>query len=106
MAKKARESAQIEKARRKLKRHLEDAEKRFNADALAKMMLLNQKQLERHKPLRINLKSRQVTLFDENQHPAKTKSTFVKHLLDQLEKPKTTKQPLEGRITLPENEIR
>lgn len=101
MATKAQESAQIQKARAKIKRQLEAAEKRFNADTLARMSLLIQKQLARHQTERVNLKKRQVTLFDENQHPAKAKNSFVMNLLRQLEQetPSHTEEtPLEGRI--------
>lgn len=97
---KAKESVQIQKAREKIKRQLEAADKRFNPDTLARMSLLIQKQLARHQPERVSLKKRQVKAFDENQHPAKTKNSFVKHLLSQLEHEEypSEEAPLEGRI--------
>ena len=98
---KAKESSQILKARQKIKKQLEAAEKRINPDALKKMRHLIERQLARHSTERINLKKRHITLFDENRHPAKTESKFVMSLLRHIkeEKPKKAKKQLEGRVT-------
>lgn len=102
MAIKAKESPQIQKARKKIKQQLAAADKRVNTEALKEMSLLIQRQLARHTAQRINLKSKVVTLFDENKHPAKTESKFVHRLLKQLKHTPTKskqKKELEGRIT-------
>lgn len=81
---KAKESAQIHKARQKIQEQLIAAEKRTSPQALENMAKIIEKQLARRKPERITLKGRQITLFDENQHPAKTESKFVLKLLNQI----------------------
>jgi hypothetical protein len=103
MAIKAKESPQVQKARNKIKQQLAEADNRTNAEALKKMTLLIQRQILRHTPDRINLKTKQVShlpLFDENKHPAKTESKFVHHLLKELQHPQKSKRKnnLEGRI--------
>lgn len=100
MAVKAKESPQVAKARRKIKQQLAAAEKRVNAEALREMRLLIQRQIARQSPTRIDLKTKTVTLFDENTHPAKTESKYVQHLLKELKHPEKSKEnELEGRIT-------
>jgi hypothetical protein len=103
MSAKAKESAQIQKARKKLKQQLAAAEKRINTEALQEMSKIIQAQITRHNPERISLKKKVVTLFDENTHPAKTESKFVMRLLHQLKsrlsKEKRAKA-LAGRITV------
>lgn len=101
MATKAKESRQILKARQKIQKQLEEADKFTTAEALKTMSKIIQHQLARKKTDRINLKSRSIVLFDENQHPAKTESKFVSRLLKQLSKQSTASksdQQLEGRI--------
>lgn len=103
MATKAKESLQIQKARNKIKKQLAEAEKRINSESLKEMTLLIQRQILRHTADRVNLKTKQVShlpLFDENQHPAKIESKFVRHLLKELQHPKKPKRKsdLEGRI--------
>lgn len=101
MTTKAKESRQVEKARKKIERQLLAAEKRTNAETLKAMSLIIKKQLARHQSERINLSKRQITTFDENRHPAKTESKFVTKLLKQLknERSQDKDSPLEGRIT-------
>lgn len=84
MAKKAQESSQIAKARKKIEKQLLASEKRFNPESLHHMRLLIENQLNRQSPSRINLKSRQIVLFDENQHSVPTENRFVKHLLEKI----------------------
>ena len=101
MSVKAKESAQIQKARKKIKNQLATADKRINIEALHEMSKLIRQQIARHANERVNLKSKLVTLFDENQHSAHTQSKFINRLLTQL-KHKTPKEKdlrvLEGRI--------
>jgi hypothetical protein len=95
---KAKESAQIHKARKKIKKQLAAAEKRINSEALKEMRRIIQQQIARRKIERIDLKERQIALFDENKHPAKTESEFILQLLHRLkERPKKDRK-LEGRI--------
>lgn len=105
---KAKESRQIQKARKKIKKQLAEAEKRINPEALKSMSRLIQRQIARHSSERINLKKRQITLFDENQHSAKTESRFVSSLLRHIKEeqvPPPSQSQLEGRITsISENE--
>lgn len=100
MSSKAKESAQIEKARKKIEKKLQTAETRVNPEALSKMSRLIQEQLKRHKADRINLKKRHIIAFDENQHPAAVRSQFILNLMNTIrqEKPKKNYE-LEGRIT-------
>lgn len=100
MAVKAKESPQIQKARKKIKQQLAAAEKRVNTEALREMRALIQRQIARHTAERVDLKSKVVT-FDENKHSAKTESKFVNRLLKQLKHPEKSKpkNELEGRIT-------
>lgn len=100
MSTKAKESRQIEKARNKIKKQLLAADQRTNEETLKAMSQLIKKQLERHRPERINLSKRQFTTFDENKHSARTESKFVSKLLKQLKnEPIKSESALEGRIT-------
>lgn len=102
MGAKAKESAQVEKARAKLKKTMEREHQRMTQEALRQMERVIEHQLERHKNERINLTSKNIELFDSNRHPAKVKSKFVAHLLSELKgepvKAKAPKQ-LKGRVT-------
>jgi hypothetical protein len=100
MAKKAQESAQIERARKKIEKQLLASEKQFNAESLRRMRELIENQLKRQSPTRVSLKTRQIVLFDENQHPAQTESRFVKHLLDKIKEGTSKKRPLKKVIKL------
>lgn len=84
MVAKAKESAQVEKARRRLARKIAKEEKRMTNEALRQMALVIEGQLARHASERINLKSKEIELFDANRHPAVVKSRFVSQLLSEL----------------------
>jgi hypothetical protein len=98
---KAPESYQIQKARKKLIKQMEQENKRINKKALNQMKQAIQIWISRHEPERVALQDRPIQLFDENTHPAKTKSKFVTDLLQSLEE-KGPKAPslktLSGRI--------
>lgn len=99
---KAKESPEILRARAKLKQHMTLENKKVNAKALQKMSKLIQHWISRHESDRVNLKGKSVKIFDENIHPAKTKSKYINHLLKNLNKPSskpTTKSPLGGRVS-------
>lgn len=84
---KAKESAQISKARKKIKEQILSQNKLTTSQALEKMTKWLQSWLARHAKERINLKEKRVVnLFDENQHPANTQSKYVSHLLKSLKK--------------------
>jgi len=100
MSIKAKESAQIEKARKKIERKLQSAEKRVNPEALNKMGRLIQEQLKRHQADRVSLKKRHIIAFDENKHSAAVKSQFILNLMGSIKQEKSSKEhDLEGRIT-------
>lgn len=94
---KAKESQQVVKARRKLQRKIARENRHMTPEALHQMSTLIERQLVRHAGERIDLKSKEIQLFDANQHPAAVKSRFVSHLLQDLKKEKSQKQ-LKGRI--------
>lgn len=102
MGVRAKESHQVEKARRKLQKKFAKEEGRMTHEALRQMALLIEQQLARHAAERIDLKSKEIALFDANRHPAAVKSKFVSHLLSSLKaetkQPQSVKQ-LKGRIT-------
>jgi len=100
MSIKAKESTQIDKARKKIKKKLAAADRRLNPAAIKAMSQLIEQQLARRKGERISLENRQITLFDENRHSAKSESKFVSRLLQQLKKQVPTKSAnkLGGRV--------
>lgn len=98
MAEKAQESAQIQKARKKIERKLLMAEKKMNPEALQAMSKIIKQQLDRKQTGRINLKERHIT-FDENKHSAKPQSKFIMKLIHQIEHNQIPEaNELEGRI--------
>lgn len=99
MTTKAKESIQVQRARKKIEQQISKSEKMTSPESLDSMRKMIQRQISRHSKERINLKNRDIVLFDENKHPAKTESKFVHSLLNQLQHPKKSKSPLGGRIT-------
>ena len=103
MSTKAKESLQIRRARKKIKQQLDESEKQTNEEALHKMSKIIQRQLARRSVDRIDLRTKTITLFDENQHPAKTESKFINRLMSQLKQKyhkEASLKPLEGRIKI------
>jgi hypothetical protein len=96
MGEKAKESEQVMKARKKLERKIQEQNRHMTSEALRQMALLIEQQLVRHARERISLKSKEISLFDENRHSAKVKSKFVTQLLGTLKGP--TKKSLKGRV--------
>ncbi|MFT4552100.1 MAG: hypothetical protein ACI9S8_000722 [Chlamydiales bacterium] len=83
----AQESDQVKKAREKLKRQFEEETKLITPEALKEVQDKIYRWIERHSRERVNLRERniaQYTLFDTNEHPAKTTSKFVQRLKSQL----------------------
>src|SRR5690242_15089966 len=94
--KKAKESAQVARARRTLERKIEQEHQQMTQEKLAETARLIERQLGRHAEERIDLKSKEIELFDANRHPAAVKSKFVTHLFGDLKR--TGGQPLKGRV--------
>lgn len=101
MATKARDSRQVEKARKKLRAQIETEQKKVNEKTINQMKQAMQIWLKRHKQERIKLADLPIEVFDENRHSAKTQSKFVVHLMSRLKheavRPKSLK-PLKGRL--------
>lgn len=81
----AEESPKTRKAREKLKRQLEALEKKVTPQALEKKAIEIQRWIARHASNRIALKSKSISLFDENQNAAGL-SQRVSQLADQIQK--------------------
>lgn len=101
MSEKAEESKQVQKAREKLKRQIHEEHMLVTEEALRKGSEEIKNWISRHAKDRVKLKGKDITLFDENKHPAKLHSRYVKHLLQDLAQPIPPKveRNLSGRIT-------
>lgn len=100
MATKAKESSQILKARKKLKQQIADENKFITSQALDHIRKSIHLWLSRHSTERLSLKDKEITLFDENRHPAKTQNKFIATMIKNLKhSPKKGSKALEGRIT-------
>ena len=99
---KAKESAKIKKARAKLKKQLASEDKQVTPDALNKMSQAIRTWITRHAEERVNLREKTFRLFDENKHPAGTKSQFVREkrslLRKEAEKEEKAPKSLAGRV--------
>ena len=81
----AEESPKTRKAREKLKRQLEALDKKITPQALEKKTIEIQRWIARHASNRIALKSKSISLFDENQNAAGL-SQRVSLLAEQIKK--------------------
>lgn len=98
MSQKAKESAQVSRARKKLEEKLTQETRMLTAENLSKTVLSMQKWLTRHKSERVPLKNKKIKLFDANKHPKAATSQLVKQLRKRLEK--TAASPsLKGRVS-------
>ncbi len=70
----AQESLQTRKAREKLKKQFEEIEKKITTDALKKKSHEIHQWISRHAHMRVTLKDKNISLFDENQNAAKLSS--------------------------------
>lgn len=84
----AEESSKTRKAREKLKRQLAAVEKRITPQALEKKAIEIHRWIARHAASRVVLKSKAISLFDENQNAAKL-SNKVSAIAEQLKKVST-----------------
>jgi hypothetical protein len=80
MINKAKESAHVRKARRKLRQQIADENKKINKKALEQMSINIKRWISRHSGERISLLSKTFTLFDENQHPAPAQDQYINEL--------------------------
>lgn len=81
---KVKESAQVKKARKKLKHQLSEEHKHFTHRALNGMGKSIENWIIRHSDERIILKDKSIALFDENEHSEKNKSAYVTNLLKKV----------------------
>jgi hypothetical protein len=81
----AEESPKTRKAREKLKRQLDAFDKKVTPQALEKKAIEIQRWIARHASHRVALKSKSISLFDENQNAAGL-SMRVSQLADQIKK--------------------
>jgi hypothetical protein len=81
----AEESLKTRKAREKLKKQLDALEKKITPQALEKKAIEIQRWIARHASSRIALKTKSISLFDENQNAADL-SQRVSVLADQIKK--------------------
>jgi hypothetical protein len=81
----AEESIKTRKVREKLKKKLDAFEKKITPQALEKKTIEIQRWIARHASSRIALKTKSISLFDENQNAAQL-SQRVGQLADQIKK--------------------
>lgn len=84
MVTKAKESSTIKKARNKLKKQLQEDRKQFNPQMLSKIITKLEFELARGASDRIDLKNREIRLFDENKHSAAIRSRFIQNIKSAL----------------------
>lgn len=85
MATKAKESKKVQKVRKKLEKVLDEEHSHFNSDSLKEVRNSIHKWIARHEPERVSIENKTFKLFDENEHPSKTRSHYVHHLLHDIE---------------------
>ena len=81
----AEESPKTQKAREKLKKQLDAFEKKITPQALEKKAIEIQRWIARHASNRIALRTKSISLFDENQNAAGL-SQRVGQLADQIKR--------------------
>jgi hypothetical protein len=91
----AEESPKTRKAREKLKRQLDAFEKKITPQALEKKAIEIQRWIARHASSRVPLKTKSISLFDENQNAADL-SQRVSLLADQIKKDFQQSTKVEG----------
>lgn len=79
----AEESPKTQKAREKLKRQFDAFDRKVTPQALEKKMIEIQRWISRHASHRVALKSKSISLFDENQNTADL-SIRISQLADQI----------------------
>jgi hypothetical protein len=74
----APESAKTKRAREKLKKQFEETQRRITPQALEKKSLEIHRWIARHAHHRVVLRSKSISLFDENQNTAKLSERVAK----------------------------
>lgn len=95
----ADESPKTQKAREKLKRQLDALEKKVTPQALERKAIEIQRWIARHASTRVALKTKSISLFDENQNAAEL-SKRVSCLADQIQKDFNSSSVEEGQEKL------
>jgi len=102
MASKAKESAAVKRARKKLQKRFDKQDQLVSEKTINLMKRAIHTWISRHSQERIPLEDKSIALFDSNKHPARTKSKFVSELLQKVEKETEESHQLEklvGRIS-------
>lgn len=100
----AKESSQIERARKKIEKRLQEQNSMITPDSLRESANVIRGMIERHKDERIPLHDKNIALFDANHSSASIKSKYIIHLISQLQsgvplkKAPKKKSSLKGRI--------
>lgn len=90
----AEESSKTRKAREKLKKQLDAVEKKITPQALERKTIEIHRWIARHAPHRVVLRTKAISLFDENQNAAKLSERVVgiaEHLHQEILKLNETK---------------
>ncbi len=95
----AEESPKTRKAREKLKRQLEALDKKVTPQALEKKAIEIQQWIDRNASVRVPLKTKSISLFDENQNAAEL-SQRVSLLAEQIKKEFVVGSEEEGQMKL------
>lgn len=93
----AEESYKTKRAREKLRKQLEKEEAFVTPQALERTMIEIHRWIARRAPERVVLKSKTISLFDENQTPAKV-SRRIEAFANKFGCPLETATPLSKRI--------
>ena len=81
---KAKESSKIVKARKKLEGQMAVENKLITTQALGNIRKSMHDWIARHHGERVSLKKKSITLFDENEHPARPQNKFILNLLKNI----------------------
>lgn len=101
MSKKADDSPQVKKYRKKLEETLFEEKKLINRESIQKMSDSIYKWINNHSKDRIRLKHKSIDLFDEKRHPANIKNKFILKLQSNLKKnPNKTTSKLNFKATI------
>lgn len=100
----AEDSPQVARARRKIRDRFNEEDKLITPESLSGALKIIKSWIERHQFERIDLKQKNVELFDKNKSSASVKSKYVIHMMQKLQtaaKPPKARK-LGGRVTAPD----
>ena len=99
----AKESQLVKRARDKLKKKFEEADKLITPEALKKVSQEIHRWISTHIKNRVNLKDKNISLFDENQNVANVSSKYIStlknSLIENAPKKDDPHPSLQGRIS-------